>query len=54
MPGRHKQAHTFLSPEEKRKLILLARSAGLTQSAYLRKLVVEQPEPLPVPYEEVG
>ncbi|QNJ55391.1 ribbon-helix-helix DNA binding domain protein [Gordonia phage LittleFella] len=54
MPGRHKQAHTFLSMEEKQKLVLLAESAGLTQSAYLRKLVVEQPDPLAPSYDEVG
>lgn len=42
--ARSLQAHTFLSWEEKSKLLRLARKAGLSQSAYLRMLVNEQPD----------
>ena len=45
-PARSHQGHTFLSASEKQKLRRLAASSGMTQSAFLRKLVVEQPEPL--------
>lgn len=37
---RNKQAHTFLNEEEKAKLRERAAAMGMTQSAYLRYLVV--------------
>lgn len=42
--GRTEQGHTFLNPSEKEKLIRDAARMGMTQSAYLRHLVVSQSE----------
>lgn len=42
------QGHTFLSPEEKAKLMRLANKAGLSQSAYLRMLINQQQEEIAV------
>lgn len=39
---RDKQAHTFLSNEEKDRLRTMAAANGLSQSAFLRALVNEQ------------
>ncbi|AWY06184.1 ribbon-helix-helix DNA binding domain protein [Gordonia phage Suzy] len=39
--ARTHQGHTFLSYEEKQKLIRDAKAMGMTQSAYLRHLVVK-------------
>ncbi|QOC56227.1 ribbon-helix-helix DNA binding domain protein [Gordonia phage Madi] len=40
-PVRTYQGHTFLSWSEKQKLIEDAKAMGMTQSAYLRHLVVK-------------
>lgn len=45
MPARQLQAHTFLAPSEKEKLRRCAASMGLSQSAFIRKLIVEAREP---------
>ncbi|UVK63882.1 ribbon-helix-helix DNA binding domain protein [Gordonia phage LilyPad] len=38
--GRGYQGHTFLSADEKAKLVADARAMGMTQSAYIRYLIV--------------